>query len=122
MKLLIDKKTYSFKFGTKFVREIDKRYPLEQEGMKFGLGLSGRIIPELKANNINTLSNVLYLSNLTEDEKVDQDQLDDYIDNVEDIEKLFDEVNAALRESNAGKLAMKNMEKNLKEAKKEQQA
>lgn len=118
MKLVIDKETYSFKFGTKFVRELDIRFPLEQEGIKFGFGLSAKVIPELQGTNVNTLSNVLYLANLTENVKVTQDQLDDYIDGVKDIEALFDEVMKELGESNAGKLAMRNSKKAMKKTKK----
>lgn len=113
MKLKIDSKEYSFKFGVKFVREIDKNLPLEREGIKFGLGLSAKVIPELKAGNINTLSTVLYLANQTEQETLTQDQIDDYIDGVKDIEKLFDKVDKELSESNAGKLAAKSLEQNL---------
>lgn len=117
MKLIINKQTYSFKFGTKFVREIDARLPLEQEGIKFGFGLSAKVIPELQGTNVNTLSTVLLLGNLTEEDKVSQDVLDDYIDGVEDIEGLFDEVMKALAESNAGKLSMRNLRESLKKTK-----
>ncbi|WP_314068322.1 tail assembly chaperone [uncultured Vagococcus sp.] len=118
MKLVINKKTYSFKFGTKFVREIDKRLPLEQEGIKFGFGLSAKVVPELQGTNVNTLSNVLYMANLTEEELIEQDEIDDYIDEVEDIEALFDQVMKELAESNAGKLAMRNLNESLKKNKK----
>ncbi len=46
--------------------------------------------------------------------------MDDYIDEVKDIEKLFDEVLKELAESNAGKLAVRNLNQKLKEAEKQQ--
>ncbi|MCV2499567.1 tail assembly chaperone [Melissococcus plutonius] len=113
MKLKINGKDINFKFGVKFIRELDKHMPLEREQIKFGLGLSAKVLPELKAGNVNTLANVLYYANQTENEQVSLDEIDEYIDTVKDIEKLFDQVDKELRESNAGKLAMQSLEKNL---------
>lgn len=117
MQLEINGKTYSFKFGIKFIRELDKRMPLEAEGLKLGMGLATRVIPELKSGNVATLSDILYLANRTEKEKISQDDLDDYIDDVEDIEALFDDVHKELGESNAGKLAIGKLEKSMKKQK-----
>jgi len=119
MELVIDKKTYDFKFGTKFIREIDKHMPVKQDNMEFGIGLTARVLPELNSGNTNTLAKILELANKTEDERVTLDQLDDYIDDVEDIEALFDQVLKAIADSNAGKLASKNFKQRM--AKVEQQ-
>lgn len=116
MKIKIQDKSYSFKFGTKFVRELDKEMPVSNNGIEFGMGLSAKVIPELKSYNVNTLSKILLLANKTEPELITLDELDDYIDNVKDIEKLFNEVSKELSESNAGKLAMQNLEQKLKQA------
>ena len=48
MQLKINDKTYNIKFGVKFVRALDKAYPIEQQGLKFGMALSAKI-PELYA-------------------------------------------------------------------------
>lgn len=114
MKLKIKNKNYTFKFGVKFVREIDKSMPVKRDDMEFGLGLSAKILPELQSGNINTLSKVLYIASRTETPSLTQDEIDDYVDDVEDIEGLFDEVMKDLGESNAGKLAVANLEKELK--------
>lgn len=120
MELVIDKKTYGFKFGTKFIREIDKQMPVKQNDMEFGIGLTARVLPELNSGNTNTLSKILELANKTEDERITLDQLDDYIDDVEDIEGLFDQVLKAIAESNAGKLASKNFKQRMAKAEKSQ--
>lgn len=109
MELTINGKEYSFKFGVKFVRELDKTVKIEREGISFGMGLAAKVLPELMTGNINTLSNVLFLANRTETPKLSQNEIDDYIDDCEDIEALFDLVTDELKESNAGKLAMKNL-------------
>lgn len=111
MDITINKKNYSLKFGVKFVRKIDTQLPLERDGIKFGMGLVAKVIPELTTGNTNTLSKVILWANETEKPKLDQDMVDNYIDDCTDIEKLFDEVLGAIKESNSGKLAMRSFEK-----------
>ena len=60
MELTINGKQVSFKFGVKFVRELDKNFVIEQNGVSFGMALAVKIIPELEMANIATLSNVLF--------------------------------------------------------------
>ena len=84
------------------------------------MGLSAKVLPELRSYNVNTLSRVLEIANRTEEETITLDEMDDYIDEVKDIEKLFDEVLKELAESNAGKLAVRNLNQKLKEAEKQQ--
>ena len=65
MQLVIKDKTYNVKFGVKFVRSLDKAYPIEQQGLKFGMALSAKI-PELYAKNIASLADVIYHGTVTE--------------------------------------------------------
>lgn len=116
MELTINDKQYGFKFGVKFVRELDKTYPIMQEGIAFGMGLTAKVIPELKSANVNALATVLYLANRTETPKISQGDIDNYIDECEDIEQLFDDVLKELAESNAGKIAMKAVEERVAQA------
>ena len=116
MNIKIEGKDYTLKFGVKFVRKIDTNLPLERDGIKFGMGLVAKVIPELTTGNTNTLSKVIVWANETEDLKVNQDMVDNYIDDCKDIENLFDEVLAAIKESNSGKLAVRSFEKAEKEA------
>ncbi|QSE76313.1 tail assembly chaperone [Lactococcus taiwanensis] len=116
MELTINDKQYGFKFGVKFVRELDKTYPIMQEGIAFGMGLTAKVIPELKSANVNALATVLYLANRTETPKLSQGDIDNYIDDCEDIEQLFDDVLKELAESNAGKIAMKTVEERVAKA------
>ena len=114
MQLEINKKKYKFIFGVKFVREIDKKFGIEQSGVKLGLGLSTKL-PELFSGNVATLSEFLYAAGQTESPSPGQDELDNYIDSVDDIEALFDGVIKEIEESNAGKLAMRTLKANLQE-------
>jgi len=111
MELTIKGKQVHFKFGVKFVRELDKNLVIEQNGVSFGLALAVKIIPELEMANVATLSNVLFLANRTETPKLSQGDIDDFIDECEDIEKLFDDVLKEITESNTGKLIKAKMTK-----------
>lgn len=113
MELLIDNKTYSFKFGVKFVRELDKTIPIERDGIKFGIALNAKIYPELTMANVATLSDTLFIASRTEKPKLTSSEIDEYIDNCEDIEKLFDDVLKEITESNTGKLLKLKMEQNM---------
>lgn len=115
MQLEINKKVYDFKFGVKFSNELDKRLPAEREGMTvFGMSLMVNVIPALNLGSIGVLHNVLKIANETESPKVSENDLMDFLENHKDIEKVFDLVIKELEQSNAGKLAMKNMKKNMK--------
>lgn len=104
MELNINNQDFSFKFGVKFVRELDKKFPIEQEGIQFGMGLTAKVYPELQTANIATLADVLFLANRTEKPKLSLSEIEDYVDDCEDIEALFDEVIKNITESNSGKL------------------
>ncbi|MDU0401103.1 hypothetical protein LMG8526HA_01989 [Lactococcus lactis] len=111
MELTINGKQVSFKFGVKFVRELGQNFVIETKGVSFGMALAVKIIPELEMANIATLSNVLFLGNRTEKTKLSQGDIDDFIDECEDIEKLFDDVLKEITESNTGKLIKRKMTK-----------
>ena len=113
MQLTINEKTYNVKLGVKFVRALDKAYPIEQQGLKFGMALSAKI-PELYAKNIASLADIIYYGTVTESPRPSLNDVETYVEECEDLEKLFDDVIQELSESNAGKSLMSEMDQNLK--------
>ena len=113
MQLTINEKTYNVKFGVKFVRVLDKAYPIEQQGLKFGMALSAKI-PELYAKNIASLADIIYYGTVTESPRPSLNDVETYVEECEDLEKLFDDVIQELSESNAGKSLMSEMNQGLK--------
>ena len=101
------------KFGVKFVRALDKAYPIEQQGLKFGMALSAKI-PELFAKNIASLADIIYYGTVTESPRPSLNDVETYVEECEDLEKLFDDVIQELSESNAGKSLMSEMNQELK--------
>ena len=113
MQLVINGKTYNVKFGVKFVRSLDKTFPIERSGMKCGLALSAKI-PELYAKNIASLADILYHGTVTESPRPSLADVETFVEEHEDLEQLFDDVIQELSESNAGKSLMSEMNQDLK--------
>ena len=86
----------------------------------FGMGLEVKM-PMLLNNDIITLSEFLYEGTVAEEKRPTQKEIDAYIDSVEDIEHLFEEVVDELKKHNATKLAVKRIQEELK-AQKEAEA
>ena len=91
------------KFGIGFVRHLDGKSSIEQNGVQFGIGLE-TLIPNLLTGNTVTISDCLFVANKTENPRITQEQLDNYIDDEKtDIDFLFDNVLEELKKSNATK-------------------
>ncbi|WP_270360398.1 tail assembly chaperone [Limosilactobacillus mucosae] len=105
MELTINDKKVELKFGVRFLRELDKIASVENSGIKFGMGLS-RSILGLRAYDAAVLADVLYAASYG---KVGQATIDNYLDNCENLEKIFDDVIKEISESNAANLAVKKM-------------
>lgn len=116
MVIRINETDYKVKFGIGFIRSLDKKYYAETKtGVKFGMGLEVKL-PMLLANDVVTLSEFLYEGTCSEEKRPSQKEVDDYIDQVDDIEHLFREVVEDLKKHNATKMAVAKMLKDLKEA------
>ncbi|CAJ2232155.1 tail assembly chaperone [Fructilactobacillus sanfranciscensis] len=108
MELIINEKKYSFKFGIAFVRTLNDIAGATMQGMKFGMALS-TTLPSLQADDPSALSDVLFAANATEKPRLTRNEIDNYLDNDADLEKLFDETIKEITESNATKLVAKKM-------------
>ena len=117
MVLQIKGTDYKVTFGIGFLRELDKKYCIERSGMKFGASMDYKI-PLILAGDVVTLSDVLYTATCTEDKRPSQKDVDEYIDGVEDIGALFDEVVEELKKSNATKIPVTRIQKALGDVKK----
>jgi len=117
MQLAIGNKEYNFRFGIKFIRELDKKYYIEKDGLKFGAALELKI-PLILTGDAVALAELLYAATVTETKRPSQDSIDEYVENTEDIDGLFTEVVEELKKGNATKLKMQQVEKSLKDQKK----
>lgn len=119
MVLTINGTDHELNFGVRFVRELDKKYYVEsQGGIKFGTGIETRV-PMLLTGDAVTLAEFIYTALATDSKKKPTMQdIDNYVDHVEDIEALFDEVIEELKKQNATKMKMKEFTDRLKQEEK----
>lgn len=101
MTLTINGKEYVIRFGLKFLRELDRDFNLILEsGAPFGLGLETKV-PMLVSGCVLTLSEIIYRGTTTEKSRPKPEEIDDYIDALENVEELFTSVLDELKKHNA---------------------
>lgn len=101
MQLTINDKDYTFKFGLRFVRELDKTITTHDNGIEFGVGTAFKLAQLVNAKDLAALSDVLLVANQTETPRIKAVDLDTFIEDHEDVEGLLKEVIAELEASNA---------------------
>lgn len=101
MQLTINDKDYTFKFGLRFVRELDKQITTNENGIEFGVGTAIKLAQLVNAKDLASLSDVLLVANQTETPRIKAVDLDTFIEEHEDVEGLLKEVIAELEASNA---------------------
>lgn len=105
LELTIKEKTYSFRFGMGFLREVDKQSYTTVEGsnVKKNTGFQFAVA-DLYDENPEGLVNILLIANKTEQPRVNRDLLDFYIEEeCSDVAALCEEVLDSLKLGNATK-------------------
>lgn len=119
MVINIKNNDYEVCFGMAFIRALDEKYYTDGfNGIKLGTGMEVKI-PYLLSYDPITLSEFLYLGTCTNKKRPSQMDVDAYIDQVEDIDALFNEVIQELKKQNATKRKMEKMMKLFEETEKE---
>lgn len=114
MQININGKDYTFKFGIGFLRKLDEKYTMEERGIKFGAGLEMKA-PFLLQKHTVVLSELLLMANKGHKPELAQNTLDDYLDAVDNIDEVFDEVIGELENANATKMRMAEFKKSIEE-------
>lgn len=112
----IDGKNVDVYFGLDFLDEIDKKFSPKEGGQSLGLGLQ-ITLPTLLSGNVKMLAEYIYNGTVTESPRPSFDAIKNYLEEVDDIEKVFDEVISLLGESNATVISYRDIEKKMKKAK-----
>lgn len=102
MQIEINGKEIDLNFGIRFIRELDEKYNLIVAGKKVGVGIE-ETIPRILMGNVVALEDVIYAATWTAKKRPTLSEMDDFIDGVEDIEELFNEVIEELKKQNATK-------------------
>lgn len=122
--ITINEVVYGFRFGMGFIREINRTMCAPIDGVpgeKQNVGLRYKV-GCLYDGDVETLVEVLDAANKTEKPRVTRAMLDAYIENPDtDIDKLFEDVLDFLRQSNATKKVVAEIQKMVDEQKKAQE-
>lgn len=112
--LTINDVVYNFRFGMGFIRAINKTMSTPIDGIpgeRQNVGLRYKI-GCLYDGDVEALVDVLDFANKTEKPRVTRDLLDSYIDDPDtDIDALFNEVLDFLRQNNATKKVVAELQK-----------
>ena len=101
MQISVNGKNIELNFGIRFVRELDKKFHLTLEGGKrIGTGLE-ETVPLLFTGDILALDDIIQAAAWGADGTLTQEEMDDYLDSVEDIDTLFETVLKELKNQNA---------------------
>lgn len=112
MLLNIKNKEVDVHFGIKFIRELDKSNYFVKDGTKFGAGLELKV-PMLFTYDTVALSEIIYAGTCMEKSRPTINDVDEFIENCEDLNGLFDEVLSELKKGNATRLKMEQLEMSL---------
>ena len=105
LELQIREKVYQFNFGMGFMHEINKKINQPVDGLKDvsrNIGLR-YYVSGLIDNDVEDLVEVLFAANKGFTPRVTKELLDEFIDNISDIDSFFEEVLDYLKQANATK-------------------
>lgn len=105
MTIKIDNTEHVVRFGVKFVGEVDKLFNTKDS---YGAGMA-YAVPRLLDGDVPLLSKILWLSMCTEKNRPSQDKVDEFVENVEDIEALMAETLEELKNANATRIKVRKM-------------
>jgi len=117
MEFKIGKKNYQLKFGVKCVRELDKVYKIDREGLEFGMGVNLAFV-QLQTKSITGLSNVIkaaisHVESAPNIDKVDA-AVEAYAEENDGLNKLFDEILDEMGKSPVMKETLKDFQEKAK--------
>jgi len=118
MEFKIGKKNYHLKFGVKCVRELDKIYKIDHEGLEFGMGVNLAFV-QLRTKSISGLSNVIkaaisHVESAPNIDKVDA-AVEAYAEENDGLNELFDELQEEMGKSPVMKGTLKDFQEKAKE-------
>lgn len=110
MDFTINGKEYVLKFGMRFIRELDKEYKVDYQGMKFGMGVN---LAYMGLNQLNptTLADIIKASVAHEKSAPKlveiEESIEDYAEENEGLETLFTNISEELGKSYVVKDSLK---------------
>lgn len=115
MKFKIKGKEHDVLFNIRFVRNLNKKFVLEQYGLEIGVGLQS-VLPRLNLKDITALADVIHAGIYpTASEKAVEEAIEAYGEEHGDFEGLFNQVGKQLLKAPATKVVAKQMQQEMEE-------
>ncbi len=92
----INGKKHDLHFGIDFIREMDKRYEVNGNGVSFGMGINSAVI-YLKDNNPVILEDIILAATHTAKTIPSVADIEKWLEEQEDLDKVFDDFLSALK-------------------------
>jgi hypothetical protein len=125
MEIKIGKKNYQLKFGLKCIRELDKVYKVDTQGLQFGMGVNLAVI-QLQTKSVSGLSNVIKAAISHTDDAPNIDKVDaaveKYAEENDGLNKLFNEIQDEMGKSPVMKETLKDFQEKAKEEEAKQES
>ena len=120
MELTINGQVYQFNFGMGFMREMNKKVSMPVDGVKDAkenIGLR-YAVAGIMDGDVEALEDLLLVANKGQNPRATTEILDEYIDDSDtDIDQLFEDTMGFLKNANATKKCVQNLEKTIEEEK-----
>lgn len=109
MNIKIANKEYKLYFGLDFIEQLDDTYPVEKDGLSIGIG-TGFIIGMLRGGNPKYLIPIIKAATCTIDSPPTEKEIKEYIESIEDVEKVINDFLEILENSPLLKMMLKREE------------
>ena len=119
MELTINGQVYQFNFGMGFMREMNKKVSMPVDGVKDAKNIGLRYaVAGIMDGDVEALEDLLLVANKGQNPRATTEILDEYIDDPDtDINQLFEDTMGFLKNANATKKCVQNLEKTIEEEK-----
>ena len=120
MELTINGQVYQFNFGMGFMREMNKKVTMPVDGVKDAKKNNGLryAVAGIMDGDVESLEDLLLVANKGQNPRATTEILDEYIDDSDtDIDQLFEDTMGFLKNANATKKCVQNLEKTIEEEK-----
>ena len=120
MELTINGQAYQFNFGMGFMREMNKKVNMPVDGIKDAKKNIGfrYTVAGIMDGDVEALEELLLVANKGQNPRATMEILDAYIDDPDtDIDQLFSDTMGFLKNANATKKCVQNLEKTIEEEK-----
>lgn len=92
----INGKKHDLHFGIDFIREMDKRYEANGNGVSFGMGINSAVV-YLKDNNPVILEDIILAATHTAKTIPSVADIEKWLEEQEDLDKVFDDFLSTLK-------------------------